>query len=208
LEPGKYRAYIDSRIEPGVLNYGELILPGKSDKEIFLSTYICHPSMGNNELSGPVVTTALVQWLLGLQDREYTYRVVFIPERIGSLVYLSRHLNEMKNKIIAGFNISCVGDDRAYSYLASRKGGTLADRVALHVLEDHAPRFNHYTFMDRGSDEIQYCAPGIDLPVVTMMRSKFGEYPEYHTSLDDLTVISQKGLEGGFFRFEKMSDGP
>ncbi len=197
LAPGRYRAYVDSTIAPGVLNYGELILPGKSDQEIFLSTYICHPSLGNNELSGPAVTAALAKWLMSLPDRRFTYRIIFIPERIGSLVYLSRHMKEMKEKTIAGFNITCIGDERTYSYLASRKGGTLADRVALHVLGHHAPGFDRYTFMDRGSDEIQYCAPGIDLPVATIMRSKFDSYPEYHTSLDDLSVISQRGLEGG-----------
>jgi aminopeptidase-like protein len=197
LVPGRYRAYVDSTIAPGVLNYGELILPGSSDREVLISTYVCHPSLGNNELSGPVVVTALAKWLMSLPDRRLTYRIIFIPERIGSLVYLSRHMQEMKEKTIAGFNVSCIGDDRTYSYLASRKGGTLADRVALHVLSRHAPDFDRYTFLDRGSDEIQYCAPGIDLPVATIMRSKFGEYPEYHTSLDDLTVITQPGLEGG-----------
>ena len=160
LQPGKYRVVIDSEIYPGVLNYGELVLPGESKEEVFLSTYVCHPSMANNELSGPVVTAALAQWLTQLPSLKYTYRIVFIPETIGSLVYLSHNLNWLKKHVIAGFNITCVGDERTYSYLPSRAGDTLSDKVAQHVLYHTDPDFISYTWLDRGSDERQYCAPG------------------------------------------------
>jgi aminopeptidase-like protein len=199
LKPGDYRAHIVSRKFPGVLNYGELILPGETAEEIFLSTYVCHPSMANNELSGPCVTAFLARWLASLPKRRFTYRITFIPETIGSIVYLSRNLAHLKAQVVAGFNITCIGDERAYSYLPSRAGDTRSDIVAQHVLKHTDANYRRYSWLDRGSDERQYCAPGIDLPIATIMRSKYGEYPEYHTSLDDLeTVVTPAGLEGGY----------
>jgi len=204
LKEGKYYINIDARLFDGVLNYGELVLKGKSSKEVFISTYICHPSMANNELSGPTVVTYLAKWLSELKQLDYTYRIIFIPETIGSITYLSFHHDYMKENVFAGFNVSCVGDNRAYSYLPSRNGRTLSDYIAKHVLKNTDPNYKTYTWFDRGSDERQYCAPGIDLPIASIMRTKYGKYPEYHTSLDDLeNVVTPEGLEGGYWALRR-----
>ena len=204
LEDGEYNIKIDTELIDGELNYGELILPGKSKNEIFLSTYVCHPSMANNELSGPSVVTYLSKWLMELEKTDYTYRIIFIPETIGSIAYLSKNLEEMKKNIIAGFNVSCVGDNRTYSYIPSRKGKTLSDEIAKHVLKWIDECFSSYTWFDRGSDERQYCAPGIDLPIASILRTKYGEYPEYHTSLDNFdNVVTAEGLDGGYWAIRK-----
>jgi aminopeptidase-like protein len=216
------RVHIDSELKDGHLTYGELIIPGAEATEVLLSTNICHPSMGNNELSGPVVVTALAQWLASA-PRRHTYRILFLPETIGALVYLSQsnrtiglniscsingrpwlNLDHMKQVIIAGYQVVCCGDTRTYSYLPSRKRTTLADSAAVAAFESLGIDYEWYEFADdRGSDERQWCAPGVDLPIGSIMRSKYGEYPEYHTSLDDLSFISQEGLEGSLKVYQR-----
>ena len=198
LKPGLYKAVINSRHFKGVMNYADIVIPGELKDEVLLSTYICHPSMANNELSGPVVAMALYKWLTSFKHRKYTYRIVFVPETIGAIVYLSKNLNYLKSKVKAGFQITCVGDDNCYSYLPTRLGNTQIDKIAQHVLKHIDKNFKKYNFSFRGSDERQYCFPGVDLPVVSIMRSKYNEYVEYHTSGDDLNFVSKEGLLGGF----------
>ena len=209
LPEDTYHMFIDSELFDGSLTYGELIIPGESEKEILISTYFCHPSMANNELSGPAVSVYLAKWLLGKKYRRYTYRFVYEPETIGSITYLSResHMEDMKKNVIAGWNLSCVGDDRTYSMVATRYGDTLADKVTKNVLRFVHPDYKFFSFLNRGSDERQYNAPGVDIPVVGFSRSKYGEYPEYHTSKDDMGLISPSGLFGAYDVMMKCIEG-
>lgn len=173
------------------------MIPGKSNKEILISTYICHPSLANNELSGPIVTMAIARWV-AKRDNYYTYRFVFVPETLGSIVYLSKNYQDLKENVIAGYVLSCVGDDRNYSYLTTPDGNTYSDKVAQYVYGLKKIDYKKYDFTFAGSDERQYCSPLIDLPIGSFMRTKYGDYPEYHTSLDDLSVITPSGLAGTF----------
>jgi aminopeptidase-like protein len=198
LKKGKYKVYIRSDLFDGSLTYGEVLIPGNTREEIFFSTYVCHPSMANNELSGPAVVTSLVKYIKSLKNRRYSYRVIFIPETIGSIVYLSKNINTMQKYMVAGFNVSCVGDDNDYGYLPSRTGKTVSDKVAVHVLNHQVLNYTKYSFLQRGSDERQYCSPNVNLPVSCITRSKYGEYKEYHTSLDNLDFISPSGLAGAY----------
>ena len=198
LTDAEYEVYIDSTLEDGFLTYGELVLPGETDDEIFFSTYLCHPSMANNELSGPCVQTELIKYLKSVSHRRYTYRFVFIPETIGSITYLSRNLEALQQHVKAGFVLSCVGDNRTYSMVSTKYEDTLADRVLNNVLRFHYPDYIRYSFMKRASDERQYGSAGVDLPVCAFCRSKYHESPEYHTSADNMDLISPEGLSGAY----------
>ncbi len=197
LIPGDYKVFIDATHFSGKMHYGELLIPGDEPSEILLSTYICHPSMANNELSGPLVSIALARHIKSNKVlRRYSYRILFLPETIGAISYIHKHQSILESNVIAGYVLTCVGDDREYSYLPSKYGDTLADKAAQSVIRFIDPNYKKYTFLKRGSDERQYCGPNINLPVCSVMRSRYGDFKEYHTSKDNLSFISKSGLLG------------
>ena len=196
LADGNYQVVIDSSLESGSLTYADFILPGESSAEVLITTYVCHPSLANNELSGPMVSLGLALWLQSLPHRHYTYRFVFAPETIGAITYIANNLEALRDNVVAGINLTCIGDDGDYSYLASRLGNTPLDRIAQRQVEQR-PSPAIYTYLDRGSDERHYGMPGVDVPIISLMRTKYGKYPEYHTHLDDLSVVTPTGLQGG-----------
>lgn len=205
LPSGRYRAVVDSTLTDGEMQLAELVVEGEAADEILFSTYICHPSMANNELSGPVLALALADYVKSLPNRMYSYRFLFVPETIGSIAYLSRNLTQMKAATMAGFVLSCVGDERGWSHVSSRSGTTMADR-ALRAAFIGLSAAKEYSFLERGSDERQYCAPGIDLPVCGFCRSKYAEFPEYHTDADNFDLVTARGLQGSYDLMRSVID--
>ena len=204
LPSGNYDAVINSSFKKGAMELMHAKIKGKSSKEIFFSSYVCHPSMANNELSGPVVLNALMLYLKKKYPvRKYSYRFVLLPETIGSIAYIAKFRAELKKNIIAGYNITCVGDRRAYSLVHTPSSKTLAD-VSLESALNGKKNVNEYPFLNRGSDERQYCSPLVNLPVCCFSRSKY--YPEYHTDKDNLNFISQKGLSESLEIFQNIID--
>lgn len=213
-EEGNYRAYIDADLVPGHLDYAEAVLPGETDREVLFSTYVCHPSMANNELSGPLVQAFLYRALAALPHRKYTYRFAFLPETIGTIAYLDRVGAELKEKLDAGYVLTCLGDAGAFTYKRSKQASCLADRAAEHILRFRAAKHHPYgkneapyrivPFSVGGSDERQYCSPGFNLPVGSLMRTPYQQYPEYHTSLDNKGFLSFEHLAHSVRIFEAI----
>tara|TARA_B100001057_G_scaffold392419_1_gene400970 strand:+ start:1887 stop:3182 length:1296 start_codon:yes stop_codon:yes gene_type:complete len=194
----KFHVYIKSSLKKGHLSYGELLLKGESQQEILISTYICHPSMANNELSGPIVSMNLIDYFKKKKNKK-TLRFIFIPETIGSIVYLSKNLSKLQNKVCGGYNLTCIGDDRQHSCMLSKYGDSPSDEALIKAYKLNRIKYKKYSFLKRGSDERQFNSPGVDIPITSIFRTKYHEYPEYHTSLDKFgTVVTKKGLYGGF----------
>ena len=185
LENGQYHAYIDSEFVDGRLVVGHTKLEGESKQEILLSSYLCHPSMANNELSGPLVLAMLYQRIKKWKNRKYTYRFVINPETIGSIAYLSKFSDELKANTKAGLVLTCLGGTESLRYKISR-----SEQSSFDFLVSYKNHLNPNTFRleefdpSTGSDERQYCSPGFDLPVGQMARKVYGSYKGYHTSLD------------------------
>ena len=195
----KFKVVIDSSLnKKGNLNYGEYILKGQSKKEILISTYICHPSMANNELSGPIVSMGLINYFKKKKLNK-TIRFIFIPETIGSISFLSKNLKYLKENVIGGYNLTCIGDERQHSCMFSKYENSPSDEALIEAYKElNIKSYKVYSFLKRGSDERQYNSPGIDLKISSIFRTKYGEYPEYHTSLDNFNLVTLKGCLGGF----------
>ena len=154
--------------------------------------------MANNELSGSIVSMGLIDNFKKFKNLKKSIRFIFIPETIGSITYINKNWHSLKKNLIGGYNLSCIGDDREYSCMYSKYGNTQADKALKKAFNVLKINFKTYSFLKRGSDERQYNSPGVDLPIASVFRTKYGEYPEYHTSLDDFNVVTQKGVNGGY----------
>jgi len=201
-ENDKYDIFIDSSLnENGAMTIGEAVIKGKSEKEVLFSTYICHPSLASNELSGPLVSAFIYRKLKEQKELKYTYRFIFVPETIGSIHSLSVNGEKWKKNLHAGFVITCIGDNGKFTYKKSRRGNSLPDRAAEAILKQTETEFNIVDFFPGGSDERQYCSPGFNLPVGSLMRTMYGKYPEYHTSADDKNFISFEAMEKAVLKY-------
>lgn len=198
LKEGSYKILINAKFKKGSMTYGEVIIPGKNKSEVLLSSYICHPSLANNETSGPSLLTYIAKFINSLKDRNHTYRIIFHPENIGAVAYISKNLKQLKKNVIAGYVLSCVGDNKNYSFIPSRNGNTLSDKAARYVLSNFTKKYKEFSFLESGSDERRFCAPNVDLPVSSILRTKYGDYKEYHTSLDDMNLVSAEGFQGSY----------
>ena len=198
-----FKVKINSNHFKGRMNYGEIFLKGSTPREILFSSNICHPSMANNELSGPILGAALAHYL-SKKKTKFSYRFIFIPETIGAVVFIKKNLTKLKKNLIAGFTLSCIGDNKNYSLVNSPGENNYADKIAMLNFKLNKIKFKKYSFLNRGSDERQFCSPNLDLPVCSISRTKYGEYKEYHTSLDNLNFISKKGLGSSFKIMKKL----
>ncbi|NGZ01518.1 MAG: peptidase M28 [Nitrospira sp. WS238] len=194
LTEPEYDVCIDSSLQPGHLTYGEAFLPGQISEEVLISCHVCHPSLCNDNLSGIAVATQLVQSLQQI-PRRYSYRFVFIPGTIGSITWLAQN-RERTGLIRHGVVLTGVGDSGDITYKRSRQGNAYVDRVMTHVLKHCGQGYRIIDFSPYGYDERQYCSPGFNLPVGCFMRSPHGEYPEYHTSADNLSFVAPEALYG------------
>jgi aminopeptidase-like protein len=202
LPEGEYEVHVDSTLEDGALTYGECLLPGDSEREVLLSTHVCHPSLCNDNLSGIAVMTELARELQARPRRRYSYRFLFIPGTIGSITWLA--LNDVR--VDHGLVAANLGDPGAFHYKKSRKGNAEIDRAVLAVLKDAGEPFGIEEFVPFGYDERQYGSPGFNLAVGSLTRTPYGRYPEYHTSADNLDFVKPQALEGSLRTYLAVID--
>ncbi len=199
LPPGEYEVLVDSSLGDGALTYAEHLVPGATADEVLVSCHCCHPSLCNDNLSGMALAATLARLIGELRPR-YTYRFLFVPGTIGAITWLARHEAEVQ-RIKHGLVVACVGDAGPMTYKRSRRGDAEIDRAVAHVLAHTGQRFSIRDFTPYGYDERQYCSPGFDLPVGSLTRTPHGEYPEYHTSGDDLALVQPRSLVDSLRRY-------
>ncbi len=192
-----YMIYINSSFKKkGSLSIGEIYIKGKVRQEIILSTNICHPSMVNNELCAPVILSFISKYFKN-KNNYFSIRILFLPETVGCITYLKENLKKLKRNFRAGYHVSCFGDKGKFSIVSTKYENSYSDYVAKKVLKNYG-KFETYPFKYCGSDERQYNFPGIDIPIATLTRTKFGIYKEYHTSLDNLKITNPSTLKKSF----------
>jgi aminopeptidase-like protein len=197
LKKKKYKIVINSKFNNrGCLSIGEMLIKGKSKNEILISSNICHPSLVNNELSGPTILTFIAKHL-SEKKNFYSYRLLFLPETIGCITYLNKKLKEFKNKFIAGYHLTCFGDNGDFSIVNSKNNNSYSDKIAELMLQTKKNK-KKYSFLECGSDERQFNYAGINLPVVALTRSLYGKFKEYHSSNDNLSIANPKSLNDSF----------
>lgn len=204
LPPGQYEVVVDTELRPGRVEIGEAVLPGEEPDEVLFHSYVCHPSMANNELSGPLAVAFLYDWVAALPRRRLTYRFVLSAETIGTLCYLRERGDHLRERLLAGYVLTCLGDRGDFTLKTSRREGTVADRAAALVLRDTGPHSVTPFDPGNGSDERQYCSPGFNLPVASVMRTMYSRFPEYHTSLDDKSFISFEALADSVRAYQRI----
>lgn len=199
LEEGEYEVCIDASLENGHLTYGEYYLPGETTDEVLISCHSCHPSLCNDNLSGMALATYLAKHLSKLSLR-YSYRILFIPVTIGSITWLALH-EDQTQRIKHGLVVADVGDSGRLTYKKSRRGDAEIDRTVSYVLRHSGQDYAIIDFSPYGYDERQYCSPGFNLPVGSLTRTPYGDYPEYHTSADDLNFVQPAYLADSLAKY-------
>ena len=194
-EKDKFKILIKTSFNKrGRMLVGEYFLKGKSTQEILISTYICHPSLANDNLSGILVALKLVDHFKKIKNLKKSLRFIFLPETIGSLAYINKNLNLLKKNVIGGYNLTCLGISSQHSYIPSKYKNSPSDHALKEAYKKLKIKPKKYSFLDRGSDERQYNSPGIDMPITTVFRSKFASFKEYHTSMDNFEFLNLKAL--------------
>jgi len=200
----KYKVLIDSTFTKKGLEYGEKLFTGRCKKEIIFSTYICHPNLGNDNFSGIILNTLIGNYL-NKKKLNYSYRLIFIPETIGSIYYIKNNLNRLKKNILAGYILSCLGRGKKINILQKYKEN-ISSSLLNNFIQKNSYKHSYKNWEERGSDERQFCSPNINLPFSVITKNKFFEYKQYHTSLDDINYIKDNDILHSYTFFKKFID--